>query len=87
MQTNDTRSDSEPEAVQSDDAPPAAASRAEAYRERFRQAQIVAAQVARARTAGGPPNDDQAARMIAEFHARGGKTTVCPESDDVSLNG
>ncbi|WP_270933536.1 hypothetical protein [Falsiroseomonas oryzae] len=55
--------------------------RAEAYRERFRQAQLIAAQVARVRAAGGPPGEDETARLIAEFHARGGKVTVCPEPE------
>lgn len=62
-------------------APPPAAARSEAYRERFRQAQIVAAQVARARTAGGQPSEDEAARLVAEFHARGRQVTVCPPPD------
>jgi hypothetical protein len=61
--------------------PPAAAARSEAYRERFRQSQIIAAQVARARTAGGQPSEDEAARLVAEFHARGRQVTVCPPPD------
>ena len=61
----------------------AAATRAEAYRERFRRAQAIAAQVARARAAGGKPNETEAARMVAEFHARGGQVTVCPQPEEV----
>jgi hypothetical protein len=63
------------------DAEQAASNRAELYRERFRQAQAIAAQVARARGAGGTPSDAEAARLVAEFHARGGRVTVCPEAE------
>ncbi|WP_137181755.1 hypothetical protein [Roseomonas sp. AR75] len=65
-----------------DDAVPATPSRAEAYRERFRQSQAIAAQVARARAAGGQPSESEAARLVAEFHARGGKVTVCPQPEE-----
>lgn len=64
------------------DETPAATSRAEAYRERFRRAQLIAAKAARARAAGGTPGDAEAARLIAEFHARGGEVTVCPPIED-----
>jgi hypothetical protein len=63
------------------DAESAAEARAEAHRERFRQAQAIAAQIARARAAGGPPSADEAARLVAEFEARGGQVTVCPPPD------
>jgi hypothetical protein len=59
----------------------ASTARAERIRERLRQAQIIAAQAARARTAGGQPSDDEAARLVADFHARGGQVTVCPTGD------
>ena len=52
--------------------------RSDAYRERFRKAQLVAAQVARARAAGGPPSDEEAGRLVAQFHARGGQVITCP---------
>ena len=64
------------------DQPPAAASRAEAQRERFRRAQAIAAQAPRARAAGGAPGEAEAARLVAEFHARGGRVTVCPPAED-----
>ncbi len=55
------------------------------YRERFRRAQAIAAQAARARAAGGTPSEDEAARLVAEFHARGGQVTVCPPAEDGPL--
>ena len=58
--------------------------RAERYRERFRQMQAIAEKKARIDRAGGTPSEVEAARMIAEFHARGGQVTVCPPADDVS---
>jgi hypothetical protein len=61
----------------------AALARAEAYRERFRRSQLIARQVARARAAGGPPSDNEAGRLVAEFHARGGRVTVLPEPEEV----
>jgi hypothetical protein len=64
------------------DQSPTPATRAEAYRERFRRAQAIAAQVARARAAGGSPGEAEAARLVAEFHARGGRVTVCPPAED-----
>ena len=60
----------------------AAETRSEAYRQRLRQAQVIAAQVARARAAGALPSESDAERLIAEFHARGGLVTVCPPPDD-----
>ena len=64
------------------DKSPIAATRADAFRERFRRAQTIAAQAARVRAAGGPPNEDEAARLVAEFHAQGGRVTICPPPDD-----
>ena len=60
----------------------AAAERAQKYRERFRRAQAIAAQAARSRAAGGQPSEAGAARLIAEFHARGGRVTVCPPAEE-----
>jgi hypothetical protein len=59
----------------------AAAERAERYRERFRQGQAIAAQKARSSAAGGAPGDDEVARLVAAFMARGGRVTVCPAAD------
>ena len=59
----------------------ASAARAERIRERMRQAQVIAAQAARLRAAGGQPSSNEAARLVAEFHARGGQVTVCPTVD------
>jgi len=50
----------------------------------MRVAQVVAAQAARARTGGDLPNGDEAARLVAEFEARGGVVTVCPPADAVA---
>ncbi|MGG5822123.1 hypothetical protein [Falsiroseomonas sp. HW251] len=61
----------------------AAESRAARYRERFRQAQLIASQVAKARMAGAVPGENEADRLVAEFHARGGQVTVCPPGSDV----
>jgi hypothetical protein len=69
------------------DAEPAADARAAAFRERFRQSQAIAAQVARARAAGGAPSESDAARLIAEFHANGGKVTICPPASDAEAAG
>ncbi len=69
--------------AKSEDVAPTTPTRADAYRERFRQAQAIAAQVARARAAGGQPTETEAARLVAEFHARGGRVTVCPPPNDV----
>ena len=56
----------------------AAAKRAEVGRARFH----VAAQKEAALAAGGSPSEAEAARMVAEFHARGGRVTVCPMAED-----
>lgn len=61
----------------------AAAKRAEAARARLH----VAAQRDAALAAGGKPNESDAARMVAEFHARGGRATVCPPADDAPPGG
>jgi hypothetical protein len=63
------------------DASPSTA-RADAQRERFRRNQLIAAQAARIRAAGGPPSENEAARLVAEFHAKGGQVTVCPLGED-----
>ena len=56
----------------------AAAKRAEVARVRFH----VAAQKDAALAAGGSPSDAEASRMVSEFHARGGRVTVCPPADE-----
>ena len=56
----------------------AAAKRAEVGRARFH----VAAQKEAALAAGGSPSEAEASRMVAEFHARGGRITVCPPADE-----
>ncbi len=61
----------------------AAAKRAEVARARFH----VAAQKDAALAAGGKPNETDAARMVAEFHARGGRVTVCPPAEDAPPGG
>jgi hypothetical protein len=63
-----------------------ATTRADAYRERFRQAQVIAAQVSRARAAGEAPDESDTKRLVAEFHARGGQVTICPPGDDSKLD-
>ena len=59
---------------------------ADARRERLQLSQTVVGQVARFRAAGAAPSDDEAARLVAEFHARGGRVTVLPEVADGTLN-
>jgi hypothetical protein len=61
----------------------AAARRAEVGRARFH----VAAQRNAALAAGGRPNEADAARMVSEFHARGGRVTVCAPADDAPPGG
>jgi hypothetical protein len=56
----------------------AAAKRAAAARARFH----VAAQKEAALAAGGNPSEAEASRMVSEFHARGGRITVCPPADE-----
>ena len=55
-----------------------AAKRAEVARARFH----IAAQKDAALAAGGRPSEAEAARMVSEFHARGGRITVCPPAED-----
>ncbi len=55
-----------------------AAKRAEVARARFH----IAAQKGAALAAGGRPSEAEASRMVSEFHARGGRITVCPPADD-----
>jgi hypothetical protein len=61
----------------------AAAKRAEVGRARFH----VAAQKEAALAAGGTPSEADAARMVSEFHARGGRVTVCPPAEDTPPGG
>lgn len=76
---SDDQTPAEPAAATAGDA---ASRKAEAYRERFRKSQAIAAQIARARAAGGQPDETEAARLVAEFHARGGQVTVYPEAEE-----
>lgn len=54
------------------------ARRAEMQRMRYR----VAEQRARSEQAGGKPSEDEAARMVAEFYAKGGQVTVVPPAEE-----
>ncbi|RAI58657.1 hypothetical protein [Roseicella frigidaeris] len=68
-----------------DDAPdpsPLSSARRQALQDRFQRAKTIAAQAARARVAGGAPSAEEAARLVAEFHAQGGQVTVCPPAED-----
>ena len=56
--------------------------RAGRLRERIRLSQTIAAQRARIEATGGKPSEHEAARMVSEFHARGGQVTICPPPDD-----
>ena len=60
-----------------------AAKRAEAGRARL----YVAAQREAALAAGGAPSEAEASRMVSEFHARGGRVTVCPPADEAAPAG
>ena len=42
----------------------------------------VAAQREAALAAGGRPSEAEASRMVAEFHAKGGRITVCPPAEE-----
>lgn len=55
----------------------AAAKRAEVARSRSH----VAAQKGAALAAGGTPSEAEASRMMSEFHAKGGRITVCPQAE------
>jgi hypothetical protein len=61
--------------------------RAGRLRERLRLSQTIAAQRARIEATGGKPSEDEAARMVSEFHARGGQVTICPPPDDSVTDG
>ena len=61
--------------------------RASRLRERIRLSQTIAAQRARIEATGGKPSEDEAARMVSEFHARGGQVIVCPPPDDSVTDG
>ena len=60
-----------------------AAKRAEVARARYH----IAAQKVAALAAGGRPSEAEAARMVSEFHARGGLITVCPPAEDAQPGG
>ena len=70
--------DSDRRTAKAEAAGQAAAKRAEVGRARFH----VAAQKEAALAAGGRPSETDAARMVSEFHARGGRVTVCPPAED-----
>ena len=61
--------------------------RADRVRERIRLSQTIAAQRARIDATGGKPSEEEAARMVSEFHARGGQVTICPPPDDSVTDG
>ena len=61
--------------------------RAGRLRERIRLSQTIAAQRARIEATGGKPSEGEAARMVSEFHARGGQVTICPPPDDTVTDG
>ncbi len=67
-----------PDPTSEDKVVSAATRRAEMQRTRFR----VAEQRARSEQAGGKPSEDEAARMLAEFYARGGQVTVVPPAEE-----
>jgi hypothetical protein len=71
------QNDSDGPSAEAEAAGHAAAKRAEAGRARVH----VAAQKDAAMAAGGSPSEAEAARMVAEFHARGGRVTVCPPAE------
>ena len=60
-----------------------AAKRAGVARARFH----VAAQREAALAAGGAPSEAEASRMVSEFHARGGRITICPPADEAAPAG
>ena len=73
-----TQNDSDGKTAEAGATGHAAATRAEVARARFH----VAAQKEAALAAGGRPSETDAARMVSEFHARGGRVTVCPPAED-----
>jgi hypothetical protein len=72
--------DSDGQATTREAAGQPAAKRAEVARARFH----IAAQKGAALAAGGRPSEAEAARMVSEFHARGGRITVCPPAEDAA---
>lgn len=60
--------------------------RAERLRDRIRLSQNITAHRARIEATGGKPGEDETARMISEFLARGGQVTICPPADDTPAN-
>lgn len=54
--------------------PSSASARAEGHRQRFRQFQADAAKAQRSQ----PLTEVETARLVADFHARGGLVTICP---------
>ena len=77
------QNDSDEQAARAEATGHAAAKRAEVARARFH----LAAQKDAAMAAGGKPNETDAARMVAEFHARGGRVTVCPPAENAPPGG
>ncbi len=77
------QNDSDGQAARAGATAGAAAKRAEVARARFH----VAAQKDAALAAGGSPSEAEAARLVAEFHARGGRITVCPPTDEAAPAG
>ena len=69
--------DSDGQAAKAEAADRPAARRAEVARSRFH----LAAQKDAALAAGGPPSEAEAARMVSEFHAKGGRVTVCSPAE------
>ena len=70
--------DSPPDHPAADQPLTAGARRAEMQRTRYR----IAEQRARSEQAGGKPSEDEAARMVAEFYAKGGQVTVVPPAEE-----
>ena len=77
------------QAIETDDngKPQSGLDRAGRLRERIRLSQTIAAQRARIEATGGKPSEDEAARMVSEFYARGGQVTICPPPDDSVTDG
>jgi hypothetical protein len=47
--------------------------------------QRIAGEVARNRAAGAPPGEAESARLIAEYHARGGQVQQCEPGDGIRV--
>ena len=73
-----TQNDSDGKTAEAGATGHAAATRAEVARARFH----VAAQKGAALAVGGRPSEAEAARMVSEFHARGGRITVCSPAEE-----